>query len=181
MRNLKLIIYIFLTVSFSLNAQELVIAEERVEPGIIFVFEGAIKDHIMPSSMHLKENQTNVHIEARVNWDINNVPAGTPLGGFIPYLHITAKVTNEKSGLSTFIDLLPHINLIDNFHYARNISLPGAISDLYSVDFNIIPPTQIELALHNDWAKMYGKELFTGKTFKYINVDFEEIANARRN
>ena len=62
----------------------------------------------------------------------------------------------------------------------RNISLPGAISDLYSVDFNIIPPTQIELALHNDWAKMYGKELFTGKTFKYINVDFEEIANARR-
>ena len=159
MRNLKLIIYIFLTVSFSLNAQELVIAEERVEPGIIFVFEGAIKDHIMPSSMHLKENQTNVHIEARVNWDINNVPAGTPLGGFIPYLHITAKVTNEKSGLSTFIDLLPHINLIDNFHYARNISLPGAISDLYSVDFNIIPPTQIELALHNDWAKMYGKEL----------------------
>ena len=180
MRNLKLIIYIFLTVSFSLNAQELVIAEERVEPGIIFVFEGAIKDHIMPSSMHLKENQTNVHIEARVNWDINNVPAGTPLGGFIPYLHITAKVTNEKSGLSTFIDLLPHINLIDNFHYARNISLPGAISDLYSVDFNIIPPTQIELALHNDWAKMYGKELFTGKTFKYINVDFEEIANVRR-
>jgi len=180
MRNLKLIIYIFLTVSFSLNAQELVIAEERVEPGIIFVFEGAIKDHIMPSSMHLKENQTNVHIEARVNWDINNVPAGTPSGGFIPYLHITAKVTNEKSGLSTFIDLLPHINLIDNFHYARNISLPGAISDLYSVDFNIIPPTQIELALHNDWAKMYGKELFTGKTFKYINVDFEEIANARR-
>ena len=180
MRNLKLIIYIFLTSSFSLNAQELVIAEERVEPGIIFVFEGAIKDHIMPSSMHLKENQTNVHIEARVNWDINNVPAGTPLGGFIPYLHITAKVTNEKSGLSTFIDLLPHINLIDNFHYARNISLPGAISDLYSVDFNIIPPTQIELALHNDWAKMYGKELFTGKTFKYINVDFEEIANVRR-
>tara|TARA_B110000971_G_C20021450_1_gene506547 strand:- start:328 stop:873 length:546 start_codon:yes stop_codon:yes gene_type:complete len=180
MRNLKLIIYIFLTVSFSLNAQELVIEEERVEPGIIFVFEGAIKDHIMPSSMHLKENQTNVHIEARVNWDINNVPAGTPLGGFIPYLHITAKVTNEKSGLSTFIDLLPHINLIDNFHYARNISLPGAISDLYSVDFNIIPPTQIELALHNDWAKMYGKELFTAKTFKYINVDFEEIANARR-
>ena len=54
MRNLKLIIYIFLTSSFSLNAQELVIAEERVEPGIIFVFEGAIKDHIMPSSHAFK-------------------------------------------------------------------------------------------------------------------------------
>ena len=58
--------------------------------------------------------------------------------------------------------------------------LPGAISELYSVDFNIIPPTQIELALHNDWAKMYGEELFTAKTFKYTNVNFEEIAKSSR-
>lgn len=169
-----------LTFNLGINAQELIIGEERVEPGIIFVFEGAVKDHIMPSSMHLSENQTNVHIEARVNWDIKNVPKGTPNGGFIPYLHITAKITNEKSGLSTFIDLLPHINLIDNFHYARNIFLPGKIDDLYSVDFNIIPPTQIDLALHNDWVKTYGKELFELKMFEYINIDFEEIANSSR-
>mgnify|MGYP000324188155 CR=1 FL=1 len=181
MKKLIFSIYILLVISFNLNAQELVIGEERVEPGIIFVFEGAIKDHIMPLSMHLKENQTNVHIEARVNWDTNKIPRGTPKGGFIPYLHITAKVTNEKSGFSTFIDLLPHINLIDNFHYARNISLPGEINDLYSVDFNITPPTQIDLALHNDWVKMYGKELFKGKIFKYSNIDFEKIANATRN
>ena len=172
--------FAFLTFYIGVNAQELIIGEERVEPGIIFVFEGAIKDHIMPSSLHLRENQTNVHIEARVNWDIKNVPKGTPKGGFIPYLHITAKITNEKSGLTTFIDLLPHINLIDNFHYARNISLPGAINDLYSVDFNITPPTQIDLALHNDWVKTYGKELFSGKRFKYSGVDFEEIAKSSR-
>ena len=172
--------FAFLTFYIGVNAQELIIGEERVEPGIIFVFEGAIKDHIMPSSLHLRENQTNVHIEARVNWDIKNVPKGTPKGGFIPYLHITAKITNEKSGLTTFIDLLPHINLIDNFHYARNISLPGAINDLYSVDFNITPPTQIDLALHNDWVKTYGKELFKGKRFKYSGIDFEEIAKSSR-
>ena len=47
---------------------ELVISKERIDPGIIFVFEGAIKDHIMPSSMHLSENETHVHIEARVIW-----------------------------------------------------------------------------------------------------------------
>ena len=79
-------------------------------------FEGAIKDHIVPLSMHLSENQTNIHIEARVNWDIKNIPQGAPLGGFIPYLHINAKVVNQTNGLSTFIDLLPHINLIDNFY-----------------------------------------------------------------
>jgi hypothetical protein len=181
MKKIILSICVLLITGFNVNSQELVIAEERVEPGIVFVFEGAIKDHIVPMSMHLQENQTNVHIEARVNWDINNVPKGTPKGGFVPYLHITARITNKESGLSTFIDLLPHINLIDNFHYARNISLPGPLNDLYSVDFNITPPTQIDLALHNDWVNMYGKELFKGKLFQYSDVDFEEIANASRN
>lgn len=180
MKKLIFIISIFFSTNLYLNAQELVIAEERLEPGIIFVFEGAIKDHITPVSMHLEEDKTNVHIEARVNWDVNNTPKGTPKGGFVPYLHIAAKVTNEKTGLSTFIDLLPHINLIDNFHYARNISLPGSVSDLYYVEFNVTPPSLIELALHNDWVKMYGEELFSGKLFKYNGVDFEEIANASR-
>ena len=181
MKKIILSICVLLITWFNVNSQELVIGEERIEPGVVFVFEGAIKDHIFPMSMHLQENETNVHIEARVNWDINNVPKGTPKGGFVPYLHITAKVTNEESGLSTYIDLLPHINLIDNFHYARNISLPGSVNDLYSVEFNITPPSQIDLALHNDWVNMYGKELFNGKLFKYSYVDFEEIANASRN
>ena len=71
MKKLVFSIYVLLVISFNLNGQELVIGEERVEPGVVFVFEGAIKDKIMPMSMHLNENQTNVHIEARVNWDIN--------------------------------------------------------------------------------------------------------------
>ena len=174
-------LYILFIANFCLTAQELVIGEERVEPGIVFVFEGAIKDYVMPSSLHLKENQTNVHIEARVNWDTNNTPLGTPQGGFVPYLHITAQIINEKTSLSTFIDLLPHINLVDHFHYARNITLPGAINDLYSVLFRVIPPTHIELALHNDWLKNYGEELFKENSFHYRNVDFEQIAKASRN
>ena len=168
-----------LNLNFSLS-QELIIGEERVEPGIVFIFEGAVKDHVMPSGMHLKEEQTNIHIEARVNWDTKNVPDGTPAGGFVAYLHITAKVTNEKTGMSTFIDLLPHINLVDNYHYARNISLPGNEDDLYLVEFNILPPTHIELSLHKDWLDNYGNELMKNQYFKYDNVDFEEIANSSR-
>ena len=44
------------------NAQELIIGEERIEPGIVVIFEGAIKDMIMPSSTNLNENLTDVHI-----------------------------------------------------------------------------------------------------------------------
>ena len=168
---------------FGLNissSQELIIGEETVAPGIVFIFEEAVKDHVMPEGMHLKEDQTNIHIEARVNWDTTNIPEGTPPGGFVAYLHITAKVTNQNSGMSTFIDLLPHLNLVDNYHYARNISLPGNADDLYLVEFNILPPTHIDLSLHKDWLDNYGNELMKNQYFKYSNVDFEEIANSSR-
>jgi len=162
------------------HAVELVIGEESVPPGIVFIFEGAVKDHIMPSTLHIDESETHVHIEARVNWAESKIPEGTPPGGFVPYLRITAKVVNQTTGISTFIDLLPHINLIDNFHYARNISLPGSISDPYSVTFTITPPPHTDLALHKDWVENYGKSLMKSHTFKYKDVDFEEIAKATR-
>ena len=178
---MKKIIHFLLILNLSLVfSQELIIGEETVDPGIVFIFEGAVKDHVMPNGMHLKEVQTNIHIEARVNWDTKNIPIGTPAGGFVAYLHITAKITNEKTGISTFIDLLPHINLVDNYHYARNISLPGSNDDLYLVEFNILPPTHIELSLHKDWLDNYGKTLMKNQYFKYKNVDFEEIANSSR-
>ena len=176
----KILIISLFAFNLIFSAPELVIAEERVEPGIVFIFEGAIKDQVMPMMMHLSENQTNIHIEARVNWDTKNIPDGTPAGGFVPYLHMTAMVTNEKTGLKTFIDLVPHINLIDNFHYARNISLPGSVDDLYSVEFNILPPTHIDLSLHKDWMDNYGNSLMEGCKFSYKNVDFSEIAKASR-
>jgi len=178
MKGMLSILFIF---SFLMAAPELVIGEKRIEPGIIFIFEGAVKDHVMPMGIHLDEDQTNVHIEARVNWDGNNIPEGTPAGGFVPYLHITATVTNQKTGLQTFVDLVPHINLIDNFHYARNISLPGSIDDFYSVTFNMIPPTPIDLALHKDWLDNYGEELTTNYNFAYKNIYFGEICRATRN
>lgn len=178
----KLLLLIFTLCSFStLHALELVIGEETVNPGIVFIFEGAIKDHIVPESRHIDESETHVHIEARVNWAEKDIPEGTPAGGFVPYLYITAKITNQNTGLSTFVDLLPHINLIDNFHYARNITLPGDVSNLYSVKFTVIPPTSMDLALHRDWVDNYSNNLLTEQIFSYKDVNFEEIANATRN
>ena len=152
------------------NAQELIIGEERIEPGIVVIFEGAIKDMIMPSSTNLNENLTDIHIEARVNWDVDNIPEGTPKGGFVPYLHINALITNQKTGLKTFIDLIPHINLSDNFHYARNISLPGKIDDLYSVKYTISPPSKYDVSLHMDWKKEIGNSFFETVIYSYNDI-----------
>ena len=162
----KLLILTFLLITvISFKAQELIIGQERIEPGIVVIFEGAIKDMIMPSSNNLNENLTDIHIEARVNWDVDNVPKGTPKGGFVPYLHINALVTNQRTGLKTFIDLIPHINLSDNFHYARNISLPGKLEDLYTVKYTISPPSKYDVSLHMDWKKEIGNSFFETVTY----------------
>ncbi len=176
----------FLTILFNfisfngILAQELIIGEERIEPGIKFIFEGAIKDVVYPASRNLSEELTNIHIEVRVNWDSKNVPDGAIPFGFIPYLKINSLITNESTGLRTFIDLIPHLNLIDNFHYARNISLPGKIDDYYKVEFTINPPTKYDLSYHKDWINKYGEKFFLTKKFTYHNVNFKEIAEATR-
>ena len=174
---MNLFLSIFLLFS---DTPELIIGKKVVDPGIVFIFEGAIKDEIHPKSLHLDENETNVHLEARVNWDIENIPKGAVPGGFIPYLNITAKITNQHNGLRSFIDLTPHINLIDNFHYARNIYLPGSDEDLYSIEFSITPPQSAEIALHNDWKLIYGNKILKGYKFFFKNVDFKEISRSKR-
>ena len=100
--------------------------------------------------------------------------------GFVPFLKISSVILNQSTGLKTFVDLTPHINLIDNFHYARNIALPGKVDDLYTVEFKINPPHVYDLAFHKDWAEKFGKDLFKGKSYTYEDVDFEEIAKANR-
>ena len=61
------------------------------------------------------------------------------------------------------------------------ISLPGKINDLYTVEFTVMPPTNMELSLHKDWVDNFGKSLMKKQNFRYENVNFEEIAKAERN
>ena len=84
------------------------------------------------------------------------------------------------NGLKSFIDLTPHINLIDNFHYARNIYLPGSDEDLYSIEFSISPPQLSEIALHKDWKLIYGNKILKEYKFFFKNVDFKEISRSER-
>ena len=175
-----ILLTIFLLKFNFLVSQELIIGEETVDPGIVFIFEGAIKDIVYPENYNLAEELTDIHIEARVNWDTQNIPEGTPAGGFIPYLKINAVVTNQRTDLKTYVDLIPHINLVDNFHYARNISLPGNIDDKYEVEFFINNPSKFDLSFHKDWLDNYSESLIEDKVFKYLDISFSEIAKQSR-
>ena len=165
------------------NAAEAIIGKTTLSPGIAVVFEGAVKDQVWPPQQHLAEMQTDVHLEARVNWSTaENVelPEGTPGGGFVPYLHINAEVTNERTGKQEVVTLIPHINLVDNFHYARNISLPGNGTDSYTIRFFVNPPGKFELSYHRDWQQNYGNSLFQADTLTYREVSFAEIVEITR-
>ena len=169
--------FLFFFKNFS---QELIIGSEYIEPGIEIIFEGAIKDVIIPINTNLNQDQTNIHIEARVNWGNKDIPKGAPKGGYIPYLRINSIITNQSNGLKTFIDLIPHLNLIDNFHYARNISLPGEIDDLYTVEFMVNGPSKYDLAYHKDWVEINENKFIEDIKFEYRDIDFKVIAKSSR-
>jgi hypothetical protein len=160
--------------------EEMIIGDERIEPGVRVIFEGAVKDTVHHGGHHLAEKDTDVHLEARINWDEKDLPPGAPAGGFVPNLAVSAEITNEKTGKVEKVELVTHLNLVDNFHYARNMKLPGAHEDRYTVTFHVSPPSENALTYHHDWENKYKSPLFAAKSFTYKNQDFSAIAKATR-
>ena len=174
-------IFLSLSISSSIAGQlpEMVIGQERIDPGINLIFEGAIKDDVFPSSNFVPKENSDVHFEVLANWN-DDAPTGSPVNGFVAYLRITAEIKNQRDSVNKIITLLPHINLSDNLHYALNTKLPGKRDDLYSVKFTIQPPASSELGLHFDWMNEVGSFLAKPYTFEYKDLDFSEIANSKR-
>lgn len=165
------------------EAQERILGEETVGPGINLVFEAAPKDDVTPYDQHLAENKTDVHIEVLTTWSTDEnveVPEGATRGGFVGYLHFFATITNESTGAAETIELTPHVTLGDAMHYARNVSLPGSPEDPYSVTFTVEPPSQRELAFHESWREAHGQPLFEATEFTYEGLDLAEVAAATR-
>ena len=168
---------IFSIFNLSLIAEEMIFGEEILQNGIKVIFEAAPKDIIYPEDSFLKENETDIHIEMLMNWTSES-PEGSPSGGFIPYLDVSATIEN-KNGQSNIVKLTPHLNITDNFHYAQNIKLPGEISDLYTVTIKINPPKGNELGIHYDWNQNY-QFLITKQSFTYKDLSFKKIAKKSR-
>tara|TARA_B100001758_G_scaffold211334_1_gene194597 strand:- start:1 stop:582 length:582 start_codon:yes stop_codon:yes gene_type:complete len=158
---------------------EMIIGTGSIEPGVDLIFEGGVKDEIMPEEYYLSENETDVHIEVLANWS-SDAPKGSPEGGHVAYLNITAVLINETTGSSDAHKLTPHVNMSDNLHYAKNIKLPGKIDESYTVIFEIRPPKNDELGMHYDWRYTVDKELIVAERFEFNNLDFKEIAISKR-
>jgi uncharacterized protein involved in high-affinity Fe2+ transport len=167
----------------SAHAQEKVLGEETIEPGIQMTFEAAPQDDVTPYVQNLSEKATDVHLEVLVGWSEDervDVPEGVTRGGFVGYLQFFATVTNEKTGQKKKVDLIPHVTLGDAMHYARNISLPGAPDDPYTVTVDVRPPAETEVAFHESWREAHGTPLFEAQTFTYEGLDLAEVAAATR-
>jgi len=158
---------------------EMIIGSGSIEPGVDLIFEGGVKDEIMPEEYYLSENETDVHIEVLANWS-SDAPKGSPEGGHVAYLNVTAVLINETTGSSDTHKLTPHVNMSDNLHYAKNIKLPGKIDESYTVIFEIRPPKNDELGMHYDWRYIVDKELIVAERFEFNNLDFKEIAISKR-
>jgi hypothetical protein len=158
---------------------EMVIGDEDIEPGISLVFEGAIKDDVAPSTIFGSEADSDIHIEVVATWNEDG-PRGSVTGGFVPYLDITALITNQSTGEESFVRLDPHLNMSDNFHYARNLKLPGERDGIYSVVFSVSGPEVTKVGMHYDWREEVGDRLLDGQTFKFLDLDFSRVAEATR-
>ena len=171
---------IFFISSFvSAELPEMIIGKESISPGIDLVFEGAIKDDVFPAKKFGLENNSDIHIEVLANWN-EDAPRGSPLDGFVAYLKINVEILNQTDSTRKTIELLPHLNLTDNLHYALNISLPGKRDDLYTLIFTIEPPIDSAIGLHYDWREEVGSFLSQTYRFVYRDLDFTEIANSSR-
>ena len=168
---------VFIFLSINVLAEEMIIGSERIDPGIEIVFEAAPKDTVFPEKFYLPESETDIHIEMLANWSEDNL-VSVPAGGFVAYLKVKAIISNEKGAIIE-TDLTPHLNLVDNLHYAQNIKLPGSIKDLYDVTFIIEPPVSESFGIHYDWHEKFGS-LIQKSSFKYKNLNFEQIALKQR-
>ena len=158
---------------------EMIIGEATIDPGIHLIFECGIKDNIAPNAVFLAEHETDVHIEMLANWS-ENAPIGSVPGGHVAYLKASVLIKNETTNTSVTVNLVPHLNLTDNLHYAQNIKLPGKIDDQYTLKFIIEPPVNGSLGMHYDWRQEVGELLSSGGSFTFDSLDFSKIAIATR-
>lgn len=164
-------------------AQEAILGEETVSPGIQMTFEAAPADDVTPYEQNLSEKATDVHLEVLVGWSEDSsvdVPEGVTRGGFVGYLQFFATITNDETGQTKKVDLIPHVTLGDAMHYARNISLPGDPDASYTVTMDVRPPSETEVAFHKSWREAHGTPLLEAQTFTYEELDLADVAAATR-
>ena len=167
---------LLLTIICSLNtsAQEkinnILIAQEDLSNNIKLEFMAA------PKGMIINQNDnSDIHLEALINFNLSSHSNTAMAGAFVPYLEVFALVLNETSGEKLVVNLIPHLNLVEGFHYARNTKLPGPFDDLYTVTLFIEPFTD-QVSFHKDWVAVYSEVLVTPVELSYKHINFQALS-----
>jgi uncharacterized protein involved in high-affinity Fe2+ transport len=179
-----LIVLLFTTLLASspvFAVEKMKIGKEKIEPGIRVEFIAETRDTITPENGNLPAQETDIHLEALVNWAELFPPKHELRGDYVPYLMVTAKITDEQSGKSEDVELVPHLSAGDGMHYAKNVKLPGADTDHYTLVFIIDPPKEGVVNFHSDWVKKFGANYFSQPvTFTYKNQNFAKVIHSHR-
>ena len=161
--------------------QRISIGGGAIPPGMVMSLAATAPDHVSPSSLHLAAKRAELYLEARVNWGTaaDEIPPGTPPGGFVAYLSVHAEITSNLTGKRTHVTLVPHIGAGTGVHYGRNVTLPGAPGELYSVTLRIDPPDPFKLSTHRDWRDRHeSHSLCPPSEFTFQDVQFGELTDA---
>ena len=150
--------------------------------GIELIFEAAPSDAITPTEQNLTSAQSDLHFEVRANFMANNNFAAEE-GGFVPYLNVSVLAVNTRTGESIKTILLPHLNQIDGFHYARNVDLPGDPASTrrfrranYDLTFWINPPDLGVVSIHSDFGMQTDRfKIVEPQVFTFNDVNFLEV------
>ncbi len=147
------------------------LGKEQVQPDISAEFRAEAPDTILPEKIVLTPKQSDILLLGIVRWE------GNALTGFVPGLQVTAHIVSDDTGKRVDYLLSPHIGAKDGLHYARNVKLPGPITDNYSIDFTLAQPRPGDLLYRSDWAATHtAKLLAEPKTFTYKHLNFSGIS-----
>ncbi len=166
----------------SVNAQEIELGVTELNNGVELIFEAAHSDTIIPAVQNMPVSNADIHLEVRANLEASNI-FGAANGGFLPYLNVNVLIVNKRTGDSVQTILLPHINLIDGFHYARNVDLPGNPAkrkrELYDLTFWVNPPDKGVVSISSDLNEALGSNEIVEKTeVKFTDVSFSSLVVA---
>jgi uncharacterized protein involved in high-affinity Fe2+ transport len=123
---------------------------DRLNPGVLNgVLNTAdsdgngIPDHVQ---------NANLHLEAQIRYAHGTPNIGARVAQeFVPFLRVTAFITNTTTAVTIAVPLLPHLGVAEGWHYASNVQFQGEpLNDVYAITIRIDPPTG--LAKHSDFA-----------------------------
>ena len=101
-KNFSVLVIFLTSLQIVSETPEMILGQETIPPGINLVFEGAINDDVFPSSQFGTEEYSDIHLEVLANWN-KEAPRVTPENGFVAYLNIKAKITNQNTQQIKFI------------------------------------------------------------------------------